>query len=83
MVALISRDKYLISMSKEGYVVVYDCSRLERFREFETELKDPSSLFLMGNKNTIVVGDSDGLETIDIRESQNAGDFRVGKVNSL
>ena len=68
VVALISRDKYLISMSKEGYVVVYDCSRQERFREFETELKSPSSLFLMGNKNTIVVGDSEGLETIDIRE---------------
>ena len=37
----------------------------------------------MGNKNTIVVGDSDGLETVDIRESKNAGDFGIGMVNSL
>ena len=70
-------------MSVDSLVVVYDCSRLERIREFKMDLTFPSSLFLMSDKNTIVVGDANGLQTVNIILSKAGTNLKIGKVNAL
>ena len=70
-------------MSVDGLVVVYDCSRLERMREFQLELEIPKCLLLISNKNTIIVGDRQGLQAVNISDAMNSGNINIGKVNAL
>ena len=37
----------------------------------------------MSNKNTIIVGDEQGLQTVNISDAMNSGHINIGKVNAL
>ena len=72
MESITSRGKYLISAGIDGTIIVYDYGKQEEERSFnvtEMGVTLPTTLLLMENENTIVIGDSKGLHSVNLRDT--------------
>ena len=68
-----TKGKYLISASADGRIIIYDYMLHVEYREFKTEgtsIRGITSLKLMENDQTLVVGDQNGLTPFDIFTSK-------------
>jgi len=69
VVSLTSYDKYLISASEDGKIIVYDYMSQQEQSDLvlsKVGLSNPHALLLMKNKKHLVIGDRKGITPVDI-----------------
>lgn len=84
--SIISDNKYLISSDISGRVIVYDYCKHEEVRTLNLsgEITGLSDIHLMGNGDTIVIGDKKGLSTLNISDAMIAEKtLQQGHVNEI